>query len=191
MSSVLDFYADRLERVECDRGFVELGLVLRRGKTQDPYTISDHKNFFFPLGSQIMNGDLITRIDHDTKDQYIVVAKQIGDDNVAVQGKRINTHINIYKLVDKYDSKHKKIGVEEVLTEENVPSYTNEQVASMRSYDAGLLESCTRFFFTKQGLDCDTLYRVKFYGANYEVVGIAKEKYRDMWVIQVKEDARK
>ena len=77
MSSVLEFYSDRLERLSCDRGFIEKGLMLRRGKTQDPYTISDHKNIVLPLGTQFINGDLITRIDHENPDQFIIVAKQI------------------------------------------------------------------------------------------------------------------
>ena len=191
MSSVLDFYSDRLERLECDRGFVEKGLMLRRGKTQDPYTISDHKNIVIPLGTKFLNGDLITRIDHENKDQFIIVAKQIGADCVSMQGKRVNAHINIYSLSNELDEKHRRTGIKETLVAENVPSYCEDQSARVKFYDAGFLPDVVKKFYVQPNSKFKDMQRIKSDDGIFQIDNIAKDKYRDVWVMQVSRDARK
>ncbi|MGM9540082.1 hypothetical protein [Anaerovibrio sp.] len=191
MSSVLEFYSDRLERLQCERGFTEEGLVLRRGKTQDPYTISDHKNLVLPLGTKVVNGDLLTRIDHETPDQMIIVAKQIGADCVSMQGKRINTHIDIYNIVNELDKNHKRTGIREELVLGNVPSYCQDQSAYVTFYDAGFLPKVVKKFFVQPDDRIRDMQRIKSDDGIFQIDDIAKDKYRDVWVIQVSEDARK
>lgn len=191
MSSVLDFYSDRLERLECDRGFIEKGLMLRRGKTQDPYTISDHKNIVIPLGTKFLNGDLITRIDHENKDQFIIVAKQIGADCVSMQGKRVNAHINIYSLSNELDEKHRRTGIKETLVAENVPSYCEDQSARVKFYDAGFLPDVVKKFYVQPNSKFKDMQRIKSDDGIFQIDNIAKDKYRDVWVMQVSRDARK
>ena len=191
MSSVLDFYSDRLERLECDRGFIEKGLMLRRGKTQDPYTISDHKNIIIPLGTKFLNGDLITRIDHENKDQFIIVAKQIGADCVSMQGKRVNAHINIYSLSNELDEKHRRTGIKETLVAENVPSYCEDQSARVKFYDAGFLPDVVKKFYVQPNSKFKDMQRIKSDDGIFQIDNIAKDKYRDVWVMQVSRDARK
>lgn len=191
MSSVLDFYSDRLERLECDRGFIEKGLMLRRGKTQDPYTISDHKNIIIPLGTKFLNGDLITRIDHENPDQFIIVAKQIGIDCVSMQGKRVNAHINIYSLSNELDEKHRRIGIKETLVAENVPSYCEDQSARVKFYDAGFLPDVVKKFYVQPNDKFKDMQRIKSDDGTFQIDNIAKDKYRDVWVMQVSRDARK
>lgn len=191
MSSVLDFYADRLEQLECDRGFIEKGLMLRRGKTQDPYTISDHKNIVIPLGTKFLNGDLVTRIDHENKDQFIIVAKQIGADCVSMQGKRVNAHINIYSLSNELDDKHRRTGIKETLVAENVPSYCEDQSARVKFYDAGFLPDVVKKFYVQPNPKFKDMQRIKSDDGIFQIDNIAKDKYRDVWVMQVSRDARK
>ena len=191
MSSVLDFYSDRLERLECDRGFIEKGLMLRRGKTQDPYTISDHKNIVIPLGTKFLNGDLITRIDHENKDQFIIVAKQIGADCVSMQGKRVNAHMNIYSLSNELDEKHRRTGIKETLVAENVPSYCEDQSARVKFYDAGFLPDVVKKFYVQPNSKFKDMQRIKSDDGIFQIDNIAKDKYRDVWVMQVSRDARK
>jgi hypothetical protein len=191
MSSVLDFYSDRLERLECDRGFIEKGLMLRRGKTQDPYTISDHKNIIIPLGTKFLNGDLITRIDHENPDQFIIVAKQIGADCVSMQGKRVNAHINIYSLSNELDEKHRRVGIKETLMAENVPSYCEDQSARVKFYDAGFLPDVVKKFYVQPNDKFKDMQRIKSDDGTFQIDNIAKDKYRDVWVMQVSRDARK
>lgn len=191
MSSVLDFYSDRLERLECDRGFIEKGLMLRRGKTQDPYTISDHKNIIIPLGTKFLNGDLITRIDHENPDQFIIVAKQIGTDCVSMQGKRVNAHINIYSLSNELDEKHRRVGIKETLVAENVPSYCEDQSARVKFYDAGFLPDVVKKFYVQPNDKFKDMQRIKSDDGTFQIDNIAKDKYRDVWVMQVSRDARK
>lgn len=191
MSSVLEFYSDRLENLYCERGFTEQGLMLRRGKTQNPYTISDHKNIIVPLGTQILNGDLITRVDHENPDQFIIVAKQIGADCVSMQGKRINMHISIYNVGKELDKNHRQIGVKEDLVLENVPSYCEDQSAYNTFYDAGFLPKVIKKFFIQPDNRVKNMQRIKCDDGIFQIDGITKDKYRDVWVIQVSEDARK
>ena len=191
MSSVLEFYSDRLERLQCERGFIEEGLILRRGKTQDPYTISDHKNIMLPLGTKVVNGDLVTRIDHETPDQMIIVAKQIGADCVSLQGKRINAHIDIYNIVNELDKNHKRTGIREELVLGNVPSYCQDQSAYVTFHDAGYLPKVVKKFFVQPDNRIKDMQRIKSDDGMFQIDDIAKDKYREVWVIQVSEDARK
>ena len=191
MSSVLEFYSDRLERLQCERGFIEEGLMLRRGKTQNPYTISDHKNVIVPLGTKIANGYLIKRIDHELQDQFIIVAKQIGADCVSMQGKRINSFIDIYQISNKLDDHHRKVGLKEELVLKNIPSYCEDQSAYYQFYDAGYLPKVVKKFFVQPDDRIKDMQRIKSEDGVFQIDGITKEKYRDVWVIQVSEDARK
>ena len=191
MSSVLEFYSVRLERLQCERGFIEEGLMLRRGKTQNPYTISDHKNVIVPLGTKIANGDLIKRIDHELQDQFIIVAKQIGADCVSMQGKRINSFIDIYQISNKLDDHHRKVGLKEELVLKNIPSYCEDQSAYNQFYDAGYLPKVVKKFFVQPDDRIKDMQRIKSEDGVFQIDGITKEKYRDVWVIQASEDARK
>ena len=191
MSSVLEFYSDRLERLQCERGFIEEGLMLRRGKTQNPYTISDHKNVIVPLGTKIANGDLIKRIDHELQDQFIIVAKQIGADCVSLQGKRINAHIDIYNIVNELDKNHKRTGIREELVLGNVPSYCQDQSAYVTFHDAGYLPKVVKKFFVQPDNRIKDMQRIKSDDGMFQIDDIAKDKYSPASLIQVSADARK
>ena len=190
MSSVLEFYEDRMERLYCERGFTELGLMLRRGKTQNPYTISDHKNIITPLGTKIVNGDLVTRIDHENPDQFIIVAKQIGADCVSMQGKRINSHIDIVSIEKVLDKNHRRVGTKEVPVLQQVPAYCEDVRSRIFFYDAGFQPQLVRKFFVQPDPRIKAMQRIKSDDGNFQIDDIAKDKYRDVWVIQVSEDAR-
>lgn len=186
-SSVLEFYKDRIEELKNSRGFSDYGLVLRRGKTQNPYTISDHKNIIVPLDAKTNNGDIIER---SNGDKYIILARQVGADCTSMQGKRINCQITMAHIEDRFEN-HKRVGVVETIYATGVDVYSEDQSASMRVYDSGLLPHTVKKLYIQLGYDIKILDRFIYNGHKYQVDDIERERYRNMIVVQVSEDTRK
>ena len=107
--NVLAYYTDRMEPLTSENGTTEQALVLRRGKTMSPQTIADGRVMLVDLGTQFVGGDILSR---QNGEQYFIVSKQQSSDCVQMQGKRVNAHVNISALTDKYVN-HKKVGTEE------------------------------------------------------------------------------
>lgn len=184
--SVLDFYADRMENVTY-RDTSEMLLCQRRGNSQTAETITDSRRFEAHLNTGIVNGDIVER---DNGDRYFIVAKQQSQDCVSMQGKRVNSYVQIYSIEDVFDGK-RKIGTQAISKDIHVPCHYTNVTAKMKSYDAGLLATTTKKLIFQSDVPVGNLDRIVINERNYQVDDIDTGKYLNLLIVQVSEDTRK
>ena len=93
--------------------------------------------------------------------------------------------------MNELDKNHKRTGIREELVLGNVPSYCQDQSAYVTFHDAGYLPKVVKKFFVQPDDRIKDMQRIKSDDGMFQIDDIAKDKYRDVWVIQVSEDARK
>lgn len=184
--NVLAYYTDRMEPLTNENGTTEQALVLRRGKTMSPQTIADGRVMLVDLGTQFVGGDILTR---QNGEQYFIVSKQQSSDCVQMQGKRVNAHVDISALTDKYVN-HKKVGTEETVIITDCPTYYQDVSAAMHTYDAGLLPKTVKRIVIHNSIKVKLLDRVSFGERNYQVDNIDTAKYVGLYELQLSEDTR-
>lgn len=207
MSNCLEWYKDRMETIswvnvtETETHSAET-LVLRRGKTITASTVNDAKLFMLDLGTPLYNGALITRL-KDSK-RYMVIARQYSTDMLHIQGRRINGIIRISSIDDVIEN-HRKTGVKETVTAEDVPVYWQNVSAYMQIYDAGLLPQCRRKMLVRKNIPIQMYQRVTFTNSDsvydfgnsdvykqdvYTVENIDGAKYEGLNEVQLGDDTR-
>lgn len=186
MTSVLNFYGDRLEYIDIIGKPEEKVLITRRGKSTDSRIINDEKKILAFVDSNLICGDMITRQDNSS---YFIVARQSNKGCIECQGMRINATATICRLNNEYEDLE-LVGSKEEIVEKNIPIYFKDISANMRFYDAGILKNTTKIIMVQNKVNINELYRVKFNGANYQVDNIDTGRYENMLYIQLSEDTR-
>lgn len=184
--NVLAFYHDRMEEVSF-RDTSEDVLILRRGKSMAPKTISDGKVIIADRNTAINSGELITRV--ETGEQFLIIAKQHSNDATQMQGRRVNGLIDVIKFEDVYEH-YELVDTKPVTIAEKIPCYYTDISASMKQYDAGLLQSTVKKIILQPSVDIDLLYRIRMNGRNYKVVNVDTAAYVNLIEVQVSEDNR-
>ena len=184
--NVLQFYTDRLEPLTF-RGKTEKALVLRRGKSMSPKTIADGKIIVTDTDTEITDGELVTR--EVSGEKFLIIAKQRSADAVQMQGRRINGYIEVIRFEDVYED-YELVEQKAVTIAENVPVNFTDISASMKQYDAGLLQTTVKKIIMRPDIEIDLLYRIRLNGRNYNVVNVDTAKYVNLLEVQVSEDNR-
>ena len=184
--NVLAFYADRMEPITF-RDKCEKALVLRRGKSMSPKTIADGKVIVADVSTEIGDGELITR--EVSGERFLIIAKQRSADVVQMQGRRINGTVEVFRFEDVYED-YELIEQKPVSVAAEVPVNFSDISASMKQYDAGILQATVKKIIMRPDVDIDLLYRVRLNGRNYEVVNVDTAKYVNLLEVQVAEDNR-
>ena len=106
-----------------------------------------------------------------------------------MQGRRINGYIEVIRFEDVYED-YELVEQKAVTIAENVPVSFTDISASMKQYDAGLLQTTVKKIIMRPDIEIDLLYRIRLNGRNYNVVNVDTAKYVNLLEVQVSEDNR-
>lgn len=176
-----DFFPDRKVLCSIKGKSSEYMVFKRKGKSNSRFTENYLYEVLLDDATALVCGDLVT--DTSTND-YFVISRRNGYFSKIAQLQRTNCTIDVYSVTGSLSSGYKSSSV----STDN-PCAQSTVTASMRQYDAGLLDTTVKKLILPQ-ITLALNHRIVLNSKKYCVTAIDDGTYEGLYVVQVKDDTR-